>query len=66
MHILVVSDRPTHYLDSLLRQAGLVGQLVARVNVGVVSDDEHLFQTLQLLGAERCAEPSLLRRSLFR
>ena len=65
MHILVVSDRPTHYLDSLLRQAGLVGQLVARVNVGVVSDDEHLFQTLQLLGAERCAEPSLLRRSLF-
>ena len=65
MHI-VVSDSPTHYLDSLLRQAGLVGQLVARVNVGVVSDDEHLFQTLQLLGAERCAEPSLLRRSLFR
>ena len=61
-----MSDRPTHYLDSLLRQAGLVGQLVARVNVGVVSDDEHLFQTLQLLGAERCAEPSLLRRSLFR
>ena len=61
----MVSDRPTHYLDSLLRQAGLVGQLVARVNVGVVSDDEHLFQTLQLLGAERCAEPSLLRRSLF-
>ena len=65
MHI-VVSDSPTQYLDSLLRQAGLVGQLVARVNVGVVSDDEHLFQTLQLLGAERCAEPSLLRRSLFR
>ena len=48
------------HLHASLREVDLEGQLLARVNVGVVSLGEDAFQLLQLRAGERGADAPLL------